>query len=60
MIDIKKLANTKHNYDDSNIENLAELLGKNPEEVREDIFGEVFSEKQHRCFGKLKRDILNF
>ena len=55
-----RLLDLKHNYDDSNIENIAELLGKRPEEVREDIFGEVFSEKQHRCFGKLKRDILSF
>lgn len=30
-----------------------------PEDVREDIFGEAFSEKQHRCFGQLKRDILS-
>lgn len=55
-----RLLDLKHNYDDSNIENIAALLGKKPEEVREDIFGEAFSEKQHRCFGKLKRDILNF
>lgn len=54
-----RLLNLKHNYDDSNIEKIAKLLGKRPEEVREDIFGEVFSTEQHRCFSKLKRDILD-
>lgn len=55
-----RLLDLKHNYDDSNIENIAEMLNKRPEEIREDIFGEAFSEKQQRCFGKLKRDILSF
>lgn len=54
-----RLLDLKHNYDDSNIANIAVLLKKKPEEVREDIFGVAFSEKQHRCFRQLKRDILN-
>lgn len=53
-----RLLDLKHNYDESNIKKIAEILHKSPEEVREDIFGEAFSEKQHRCFSKLKRDIL--
>ena len=55
-----RLLDLKHNYDDSNIVKIAGLLKMKPEDVREDIFGEAFSEKQHRCFGKLRRDILNF
>lgn len=53
-----RLLDLKHNYDESNIENIAKMLNKKTEEVREDIFGEAFSVKHHRCFGKLKRDIL--
>ena len=53
-----RLLDLKHNYDDSNIRKIADLLGKRPEDVREDIFGEAFSKNQHRCFGQLKRDIL--
>ena len=55
-----RILDLKHNYDDSNINNIAALLKKKPEEVREDIFGIAFSEKQHRCFRQLKRDILNY
>ena len=55
-----RLLDLKHNYDDSNIDNIAVLLKKKPEDVWEDIFGEAFSEKQHRCFGKMKRDVLNY
>ena len=55
-----RLLDLKHKYDESNIDNIAELLGRRPEDVREDIFGEAFSETQHRSFEKLKKDILHF
>lgn len=53
-----RLLDLKHKYDDSNIRKIAALLGKKPEDVYEDIFGEEFSANQHRCFGQLKNDIL--
>lgn len=30
------------------------------EEIKDDLFGKLFSEEHHRCFDKLKRDILSF
>lgn len=54
-----RLLDLKHKYDESNIKKIADLLGRSPSDVWEDIFGEDFSKKQHRCFSQLKSDILN-
>lgn len=54
-----RLLKLKHDYEDSHIQDVADLLGRSFEEVKEDIFGEDFSNTNHRCFAKLKRDILH-
>lgn len=53
-----RLLQLKHDYEDSHIRDIADLLGRTFEDVKEDIFGEDFTKKNHRCFSKLKSDIL--
>lgn len=48
----------KRKYPDSNLKKIAILLHKTTDEVREDIFGIEFSKTHHRCFDKMKQDIL--
>lgn len=45
-------------YPPANLRNISNVLNKPYEEVKEDIFGERFVVDEHRCFKKLKRDML--
>ena len=53
-----RLLDLKRKYPMSNIRQIARLMHKTADEVKEDIFGLHFSKDNHRCFDKLKRDIL--
>jgi len=45
-------------YPDVNIVNIATMLKVPLDEVKEDIFGLHFGKSQHRCFGKLMKDMM--
>ena len=53
-----RLLDLKRNYPTSHIRRIAMMLHKTSEEVREDLFGLNYSKEHHRCFEKLKKDIL--
>ena len=53
-----RLLDLKRKYPMSNIRQIARLMHKTADEVKEDIFGLHFSKDNHRCFDKLKRDML--
>lgn len=53
-----RLNDLRMRYPDANIASIATLLHIPFDEVKEDIFGLRFVNEQHRCFGKLKRDML--
>lgn len=53
-----RLLDLKRKYPTANLKKIARLLHKTTEEVKEDIFGMGFSKECHRCFDKMKRDIL--
>lgn len=53
-----RIKDLKLKYPDANIMRIANILGYSFEDVKEDIFGLRFSEKEHRCFSKLKKDML--
>lgn len=53
-----RIKDLKLKYPDANIMRIANILGYSFEDVKEDIFGLRFSEKEHRCFSKLMRDML--
>lgn len=53
-----RLKDLQMRYPDSNIAIIASMLSVPFDEVKEDIFGLRFGKEQHRCFGKLKRDML--
>lgn len=53
-----RLLDLKRKYPTSNLKKIANMLHKTTGEVREDIFGLGFSKDNHRCFDKMKRDIL--
>lgn len=53
-----RLLDLKRKYPMSNIRQIARLMHKTADEVKEDIFGLHFSKDNHRCFDKMKRDIL--
>lgn len=53
-----RLLDLKRKYPTSNLKKIANMLHKTTEEVCEDIFGMGFSKNHHRCFDKIKRDIL--
>ena len=52
-----RLLDLKRKYPMSNIRQIARLMHKTADEVKEDIFGLHFSKDNHRCFDKLKRDM---
>lgn len=54
-----RLMDLLQDYPDSHIEMIAGVLGKSPNEVREDIFGEHFINQNRRVFAKLHRDIIS-
>ena len=53
-----RLKDLQMRYPDTNIANIASMICVPFDVVKEDIFGLRFSEQHHRCFGKLKRDML--
>ncbi|MBO6255709.1 MAG: hypothetical protein J6O49_19025, partial [Bacteroidaceae bacterium] len=53
-----RLLDLKRKYPMSNIRQIARLMHKTADEVKEDIFGLHFSKDNHRCFDKMKRDIM--
>lgn len=52
----------KQKYTDAQITMMSNALNGNPDfskdKIREDIFGSDFTNNEHRCFSKMKRDIL--
>lgn len=52
------LMDKKNMYPDSELQKIASVLKVSKEQVHEDIFGTRFTESEHRCFAKLKKDIL--
>lgn len=53
-----RLLDLKRKYPMSNIRQIARLMHKTADEVKEDIFGLHFSKNNHRCFDKMKLDIM--
>ena len=53
-----RLLDLKRKYPMSNICQIARLMHKTADEVKEDIFGIHFSKNNHRCFDKMRRDIM--
>ena len=53
-----RLLDLKRKYPMSNIRQIARLMHKTADEVKEDIFGLHFSKNNHRCFDKMRRDIM--
>ena len=53
-----RLLDLKRKYPMSNIRQIARLMHKTADEVKEDIFGIHFSKNNHRCFDKMRRDIM--
>lgn len=53
-----RLLDLKRKYQMSNIRQIARLMHKTADEVKEDIFGIHFSKNNHRCFDKMRRDIM--
>ena len=53
-----RLLDLKRKYPASNLKKIANILHRTKDEVYEDIFGLGFSKDNHRCFDKMKRDIM--
>lgn len=53
-----RLLDLKRKYPASNLKKIANILHRTKDEVYEDIFGLGFSKDHHRCFDKMKRDIM--
>ena len=53
-----RLLDLKRKFPMSNIRQIARLMHKTADEVKEDIFGIHFSKNNHRCFDKMRRDIM--
>lgn len=53
-----RIKDLKTKYPDANIKTIATLLGYPFDEVKEDIFGLRFYRDGHRCFSKLRQDML--
>ena len=53
-----RLKDLQLRYPDTNIANIATMLHLSFDEVKEDIFGQRFVKEQHRCFGKMRRDMM--
>ena len=57
-VEALRLKDLKMKYPATNVSSIASLLGLTFNEVNEDIFGLRFVKEEHRCFEKLKRDML--
>ena len=53
-----RLLDLKRKCPMSNMRQIARLMHKTADEVKEDIFGLHFSKNNHRCFDKMRRDIM--
>lgn len=53
-----RLLDLKQRYSSRNIKQISRLLKVSPDKIREDIFGLEFAHDSHRCFEKLKKDIM--
>lgn len=53
-----RLKDLKMRYPATNVSSIASMLGLTFDEVNEDIFGLRFAKEEHRCFEKLRRDML--
>lgn len=53
-----RLLDLKRKYPSSLIRKLARITSQTAGELREDIFGKEYGKENHRCFGKLRKDIL--
>ena len=53
-----RLLDLKQEYPESHIKMIAELLGREEDNIQESIFGEHFVNENRRVFAKLHRDIL--
>lgn len=53
-----RLKDLKMRYPATNVSSIAGMLGLTFDEVNEDIFGLRFAKEEHRCFEKLRRDML--
>lgn len=67
-VEALRLLDLKERYSDANIRSISRLLQNGTQsvialqyteqQIYEDIFGKDFSEKHHRCLGKLRKDLL--
>jgi len=57
-VEALRLKDLKMKYPATNVSSIASLLGLTFDEVNEDIFGLRFTKEEHRCFEKLRRDML--
>ena len=57
-VEALRLKDLKMKYPATNVSNIAGMLGLTFDEVNEDIFGLRFAKEEHRCFEKLRRDML--
>lgn len=57
-VEALRLKDLQMRYPDANVYNIASMLHVPYDEVKEDIFGLKFGQEQHRCFGKLRREML--
>ena len=57
-VEALRLKDLKMRYPATNVANIASMLGLTFDEVNEDIFGLRFAREEHRCFEKLRRDML--
>lgn len=57
-VEALRLKDLKMRYPTTNVSSIASLLGLTFDEVNEDIFGLRFAKEEHRCFEKLRRDML--
>jgi hypothetical protein len=57
-VEALRLKDLKMRYPATNVANIASMLGLTFDEVNEDIFGLRFVKEEHRCFEKLRRDML--
>lgn len=54
-----RLLDLRERYTDSTIKKISTLLGLTETHVKEDIFAIDFNHNEHRCFDKLRRDIMS-
>ncbi|RHH14487.1 hypothetical protein DW228_06720 [Bacteroides fragilis] len=62
IIEALRWIELKQKYDDARITMMSNALGEDSEftvdKIREDIFGADYTKNEHRCFSKMKKDIL--